>query len=1308
MPREHHNGEVMESIVVPEPISFNVERDGGIDYRKKLQETPLVPVSGSEIEDSAIEEPHRVSSTTFAGGQRVLYRYSSDRTKLVSVQTVGKVRVRVRDEKATPLEGVQFTVIALMENEAPMSLAILTTDKMGYGSIDLSHIEADPLLELRLVPITEDSPRESVSFEILHAHMHEGIRDAGLPHELILSEDLLKRIIRVPPGTGTITIDYPDSADIRNSPASFDQSISVEGADCTLSIARNFATRQFFFRQIVREQTPDLQYDFGIHDPDQPYRGLFPRGEIRRAIGFDEDMYAVQAGNPVLGKVNLYRQAWMPMGHSLGELLYSLALAPCEETKIAIIEWSRHEENARREFTAQAEQLQHELFRDREIGEVVQSVLNEMQSGNSWTAQAGGGLNLGFFSIGGGGGYSSSSSEGHRQIQASTIQNLADAIIQRASSYRSLRSTIITQSTQAEREEIRTRTVRNHNVNHALTIEYFEVLKHFRVRTELVEQADVLLIPYEVPAFLYQALPDFQTFQTTGYSLPFLKWLDKHASVLRQMLPSEYAPCFEALRRVLNCGDVYGYTEPFATASRWTVEMNEAWNSDIRLTINTFDGEAVELSTHQEKPGGVVRFTSDPIDLSKVETLEIVYDAPKKLVTKTLPSPTGPLVYTEEVEQEYMLKRIRLIAHTDPSEFLRGTHSYKVGDEPDAAVPIVLKKGANAHVINLRVPKIDFSGYRGQAHRDYCCIKELAALLREDPMKYLRGLWMAEDPDRRALRLDAYLFQGKSLLDQIQNEAVGVVGNLVAFPLLENGQLKRHASMARLIAERHITLPTRGVFAETLLSRCNATEQRDVTRIIDSDTGCNVHAPDITGITPGTRKSDAHLSPAPFASPMIAIQNAPEAPAPKGLTSALELLGRAELFRNMSLGAETVNAVKSLSSEALHEASESERQLVDNASKALNAEAGESLRASNPAKVYDHLQNIELARNMGALTEEDAKTAVRNLLGAPGGDVTGELASLNLPHGNAHNNFHVSGSILKDPNGNPFIMRGVNNPHIWWDTESYNALATIRSYSANSVRIVWETKGRAARLKQILERCKQLKLIAVVELHDVTCKKGESDRNNDPKRLNDMAKYFAREDISTVLKSYSKYTLINIANEWGDHKLTDTAWLDGYKTAITTVRTAGLTNPIIIDSSGCGQNSSPIKKYGKALLEHDPNKNVLFSIHMYGKWNDAGDIGKELNAIKNMGLCVIIGEFGYNYKNGHNNLDCKVDAFEVMKQSNLNDIGYLAWSWSGNDRKNAWLNLAEASDWKTLTEWGDHVFNSEYGIKKTSKLASIF
>lgn len=68
---------------------------------------------------------------------------------------------------------------------------------------------------------------------------------------------------------------------------------------------------------------------------------------------------------------------------------------------------------------------------------------------------------------------------------------------------------------------------------------------------------------------------------------------------------------------------VHGYQEPFATASRWTVEMNEAWNSDIRLTIITIDGEAIELSTNQEKPGG-----SYPFHV-KAEFLYVLYSIKK-------------------------------------------------------------------------------------------------------------------------------------------------------------------------------------------------------------------------------------------------------------------------------------------------------------------------------------------------------------------------------------------------------------------------------------------------------------------------------------------------------------------------------------------------------------------------------------------------------------------------------------------------------------------------------------------------------
>lgn len=300
----------------------------------------------------------------------------------------------------------------------------------------------------------------------------------------------------------------------------------------------------------------------------------------------------------------------------------------------------------------------------------------------------------------------------------------------------------------------------------------------------------------------------------------------------------------------------------------------------------------------------------------------------------------------------------------------------------------------------------------------------------------------------------------------------------------------------------------------------------------------------------------------------------------------------------------------------------------------------------------------------------------------------------------AANGFYVSGNNLKDANGNNFVIRGVNNAHAWFDTQAYDALTTISSKKVNAVRIVWTTSGSASRLQQIIDRCKQLGMVAIVELHDAT-------GSNSATALNNMASYFASSAVKTILTNNEKYVLVNIANEWGDGNLADTAWRDAYKTAISTIRNAGIHNTIIVDASGWGQNSSPIKAYGNALLTHDPDHNVMFSIHMYGSWNDSSRIGTELQAIKNLGLAVMVGEFGYNYNNGNNNLGSQVNAQEVMNQSQAKGIGYMAWSWTGNDSANSWLDMT-TSDWQTLTSWGNLVINGTNGIWATSTKASVF
>ncbi|HEY8463295.1 MAG TPA: cellulase family glycosylhydrolase [Bacillota bacterium] len=279
------------------------------------------------------------------------------------------------------------------------------------------------------------------------------------------------------------------------------------------------------------------------------------------------------------------------------------------------------------------------------------------------------------------------------------------------------------------------------------------------------------------------------------------------------------------------------------------------------------------------------------------------------------------------------------------------------------------------------------------------------------------------------------------------------------------------------------------------------------------------------------------------------------------------------------------------------------------------------------------------------------------------------LTSLLWP-GNCLSTFQVVNAAI-----NTAGICGVNNPHIWWDSQAYTALDTIKKFGFNAVRIVWQTNGTAARLKQIIDRCKTLGLKPIPELHDVTGSSKVTD-------LEQMVNYWI--GCKSVLTSD---IWINIANKWNPDS--GTAWCNAYKSAITAMRNAGITNPLVIDAPDWGQDTGCIKTYGRELLAHDPQQNIIFSIHMYSGWNSQHKIRSELTALKKLGLPLLIGEFGYNANNGNNSLNCKVDAADLIATCNELGIGYLAWSWCGNNPDLAWLDLT--NNWDELTDWGQLV-----------------
>ena len=297
--------------------------------------------------------------------------------------------------------------------------------------------------------------------------------------------------------------------------------------------------------------------------------------------------------------------------------------------------------------------------------------------------------------------------------------------------------------------------------------------------------------------------------------------------------------------------------------------------------------------------------------------------------------------------------------------------------------------------------------------------------------------------------------------------------------------------------------------------------------------------------------------------------------------------------------------------------------------------------------------------------------------------------------------FTTDKSKLIDAKGQVFVIRGMNNPHAWFGEKAYLALDDIHAVECNTVRIVWETRGKDSDLERIIKRCIELEMIPMVELHDVT-------GNNSGERLAEMARWYAEPERVAMLQKYEKFLLLNSADEWGDNKMKGDVWKESYALCIDIMREAGYRMTLVIDGPGWGQNIDPIEEYGQSLIEQDPLHNILFSIHMYGSWNKPGRVREKLTQCHQKNLPLIVGEFGYNHKKGFNNLGCKVDHTAILNTCNELEYGYMPWSWTGNNKQNQWLDLVEPSDWKTLTWWGQQVITGQGGISETAHKSSVF
>ncbi|RSM74154.1 beta-mannosidase [Actinoplanes sp. ATCC 53533] len=292
---------------------------------------------------------------------------------------------------------------------------------------------------------------------------------------------------------------------------------------------------------------------------------------------------------------------------------------------------------------------------------------------------------------------------------------------------------------------------------------------------------------------------------------------------------------------------------------------------------------------------------------------------------------------------------------------------------------------------------------------------------------------------------------------------------------------------------------------------------------------------------------------------------------------------------------------------------------------------------------------------------------------------------------------HVSGRDIVESGGQTFVMRGVNHEHTWFANET-DSFADIKAKGANTVRVVlsggrW-TANSAADVANVIALCKQHKLICVLEDHDTT---GYGE-DGAAYTLDQAVNYWI--GLKSVLVGQEDYISINIGNEpIGNTNAGQ--WTSATVAAIQKMRSNGFQHLLMVDAPNWGQDWTYVMRdNAQTVLDADSQHNTVLSIHMYAVFNTAASITSYLDTFRSKGWPLVIGEFGWQFGAG------EVDDQTLMAEAVARNLGYLGWSWAGNN--DPILDMTVNFDPNQLTTWGQRVFNGPNGIKATAREAAIF
>lgn len=457
--------------------------------------------------------------------------------------------------KKCSLEHVTVVIQAKLDGDELWRIVGAATADAS-GSFTLAYPYGPYTAAQAIVSLTPNSPVEISIRQV-----------EGRPNETIL-DDFLYLLVTDPECEETKPADcgchgtaphtagrLPDQDALINS----DEYTQDVGGGCMNLSTPNRTLSEYRYSAIVRTSDPDVANYTLVRNADGNFDLKGGTAKIARS--------AVDLGNPIrwqdapdshttqlsiyqavtvaTGHVLYYRAEFRADGYSLGELLYSLALAPGQKKQIVVIDSAHTLLGSETQAIAQGESLAASLVNERTITDQLGGNINEAMRGSSSSSTSGVsaglgvGVNVGYIgaALGVAGGTANASASASQDSSRDTSmffgEKLRQAIMQNAQSYRQLNATVVTSVREGQQYSVNTDVVANHNHCHALTMMYFEVLRHYAIFQQLAHVEECIFVPF--------LMTDFS-------AANIYKWSDVLAARLLPLPSNTYLQPFPFLR----------------------------------------------------------------------------------------------------------------------------------------------------------------------------------------------------------------------------------------------------------------------------------------------------------------------------------------------------------------------------------------------------------------------------------------------------------------------------------------------------------------------------------------------------------------------------------------------------------------------------------------------------------------------------------------------------------------------------------------------------------------------------------------